>query len=179
MKNKSLIWVILFALAIVLGTGCKKKVEEVVEETPPPPPLPVEEISEADFLKNVIPGLVYDLSEGDFLTIQVPSEAISDQNSFKISKFPTEFTHPEEVKFVDKYLLPSVVVLGEGFRLEYFHTTIEEGDIVHILKYSGVPGLVYDQIPTTLVEGSNGYFKLLDQRGEEMPLRSEWPYSLR
>ncbi len=187
MKNVNVIGMIFFILAIVLGTSCKNKKdsEEVVVQEPEKVEKPAPPPTEEEFLQSAIPNLSKDLNEGELTTVSLPSGVIPGQNSLKVSKFPLEFKSPEEKPYVEKYLFPSVVVLFEsGTRMDYWDLPEyllcwEKGDKVQILKESGVPGLVYEHVPTTLVQGSKDYFKVLDQNGEEMPLRAEWPQSLK
>lgn len=178
MKKKNFIGMILIILAVVLGTSCKKKAEPVVQVPKPPPP--VEKISEAEFLKNDVFDRARILKEGEEVTISVPDNVITDQNSFKVSFFPVVWTHEEAKPFVTQYMFPAVRT-SWGYLYVNLKDYLDEEDgstEIHILKESGVQGFVYKHIPTVLVEGSEGWFKVLEQGGDVMPLRSEWPDSL-
>ena len=175
-KMKRFIWMPLCVLAIVLGTSCKK--EELVVEEALPPSKPVVKQSEAAFLKNVISDLGLTLELGEQLSVKVdPATVNLNQSTLIVSLFPVAFNHPEEEVYVKKYLFPSVVMrFASDTQLDYAYLPEylmdeKQGAEIWILKECADPNMVYEHVPTLLVKGANGYFKILDQNGDEMPIR--------
>jgi hypothetical protein len=171
MKTKSFILIVFF-FAIILGASCKKKVVPV--EAPPPPPPPVKQ-TEQEFIKSLV-AKASQLEPGKILTVQIDkSQFISDKESMDISLFPLEFITPAEKPFVVKYLFPSVVWRYDNqqlpvVNLENYITCTLPGEKVWILKNSPDPKKPFKHIPTLLVDGKI----VLDQNGDEMPLRVNW-----
>lgn len=163
---------VIFMLAF--GVSCKKK--EVAVEAPPPPP-PVEKISQQEFMKSLI-SMVTQLNPGEVKTVNVDKEkVISEESSFNVSLFPLEFFNFKEENYIVKYLFPSVVWKWDDFQLEilnleeyYLHRKAAKK--VGILKESPKGTSPFDNIPTLLLEASNGKFWVLNQKGYEMPLRN-------
>jgi hypothetical protein len=171
MKTKSFI-LVMFFFALILGASCKKKV--VIVEAPPPPPPPVKQ-TEQEFVKGLI-SKASQLEPGKILTVQIDKgKFISDKEGMNISLFPLEFTYSEGKPYITKYLFPSVVWRYEGYQLpvvnlENYITCTLPGEKVWILKNSPDPKKPFKHIPTLLVDGK----VVLDQNGDEMPLRENW-----
>lgn len=171
MKTKS-IFLIAFIFALILGASCKKK--EVIVEAPPPPPPPVKQ-TEQEFIKSLISN-VSQLEPGRVLTIQIDKgKVISDKDKVEISLFPLEFITPAERPYIAKYMFPSVVWRYDGFQLEvlnwqYYLDLTTPGEKIWILKNSPDPKKPFNHVPTLLVDGK----MVLDQNGDEMPLRANW-----
>ena len=163
-------------LLLALGAGCKKK--EVVVEAPPPPPPPPKQ-TEQEYMKGFI-RMVPVLELGEVTEVQIDkSRVISEENSFSVSLFPLEFLTPAEKPYVIKYLFPSVVWRYDDFQLpivdlENYFTCTEPGDKIWIIKESPNPTKPFEQVPTLLVETSEGKFWILDQDGDEMLKREDW-----
>jgi hypothetical protein len=174
MKTKSF-FLIVFFFALVF-TSCKK--------TPPPPlqlphfpPLHVQ--TEKEYLKDLLPTLSQ-LKEGERITIKVDNRHVSlIESELYASLFPLEFTDLAEERYLVRYMFRSVVTRYPTFQLkvlnleEYFLQR-EPGEKVWILKESPAGTPPFDQIPTYLIEGKNGWFWVLEQNAEEIPLRANW-----
>lgn len=167
--KKFLFLLVIFVLA--LGAGCKKK---EVPPPPPPPPPPVEKISERAFIKGLI-SMISQLEPGKTLTIQIDKEkVISNKDKVEVALFPLEFISPAEESYIMRYMFPSVVWRYDGFQLpivdlENYLTCREAGEKVWIIKESPDPSNPFDHVPTLIVDGL-----VLDQNGDEMPLRENW-----
>lgn len=163
-------------LLLALGAGCKKK--EVIVEAPPPPPPPPKQ-TEQELMKGFI-SMLPQLELGKAVSVQVDKEKfISEESEFSVSLFPLEFLTPAEKPYVVKYMFPSVVWRYDDFQLpivdlENYFTCTEPGDKIWIIKESPDPTKPFEQVPTLLVEASEGKFWVLDQNGNEMPLRANW-----
>jgi hypothetical protein len=172
--KKIVFLIVIFVLA--LGAGCKKKVESVA---PPPPPPPVVKMTQQDFMKFLV-SMIPQLEPGAVKTVDVDKEkVISEESAFNVSLFPLEFLTPAEEKYIVKYMFPSVVWRGEDFQLpvvnpENYFTCREEGEKVWILKEAPKGTPPFENIPTLLVETEEGKFWVLNQNGDEMPLRANW-----
>jgi hypothetical protein len=172
--KKILFLTTIFVLALV--AGCKKK-EVILPEPPPPPPPPKQ--SEQVFIQGFI-SLVSQLELGEVITVQVDKEKfISDELEFHVSLFPLDFAYPEGKDFVWKYMFPSIVWPGDGFQLpvvdpENLEICSEAGEIFRILKESPAGTPSFENIPTLLVVKGSGEKLVLNQNGEEMPLRANW-----
>ncbi len=174
MKTKSFILVVFF-FALILGASCKKKV--AVVEAPPPPP-PVVKQTEQEFVKGLI-SKASQLEPGKTLKVQIDKgKVISDESELSVSLFPLEFVSPAEKPYIVKYLFPSVVWRYDNFQLEvlnlpYYLDFTKPGEKVWILKKSPDPKKSFSHIPTLLVRMEKGEM-VLDQNGDEMPLRENW-----
>jgi hypothetical protein len=172
--KKLVFLLVIFVLA--LGAGCKKKVEPVV---PPPPPPPVVKVTQQDFIKGLI-SMIPQLESGEVIPVQVDKEkVISEESIFNVSLFPLDFIYPEGKNYILKYMFPSVVWPGDGFQLpvvdpENLITCSEPGETIRIEKESPKGTPPFENIPTLLVEASEGKFWVLNQNGDEMPLRANW-----
>ncbi len=172
--KKILFLAVIFALA--LGAGCKRKVEQA---PPPPPPTPVEKQSQQEMMKSFV-QIVSNLKLGEVIHFKVDREKfISDYSAFDVSLFPTEFFTSSEEKYLLKYMFPSVVWRWDEFQLqvlnlEEYYIHREDGGKVWILKESPKGTPPFKNIPTVLAEARDGNFWVLDQNGNEMPLRANF-----
>ncbi len=172
--KKFLFLIVIFILA--LGAGCKKKVEPVA---PPPPPPPVVKVTQQEFMKSLV-SMIPQLNPGEVKTVNIDKgKVISEESSLNVSLFPLEFISPAEEKYIMQYMFPSVVWRWDDFQLEvlnleeyFLHR--EPGEKVWILKESPKGTPPFKNIPTLLVENNNGEFWVLDQNGDEIPLRMNW-----
>jgi hypothetical protein len=173
--KKVLFLMIVFVLA--LGAGCKKKAAPV--EAPPPPPPPPKQ-TEQEAIKGLISN-VPRLELGKILEVPVDkSKVISDETSFLVSLFPLEFIYPAGRKYVVSYMFPAVVWRLTDSQLlirnlyEYLNYS-KPGEKIWLLKNSPNPKVPFKHIPTLLVETKDkSKFWVLDQTGDEMPLRANW-----
>jgi hypothetical protein len=174
--KKYLFLSVIFALA--LAVGCKKKVESIAP--PPPPPPPVEKVrSQQEFMKGLV-SMIPQLKSGEVITVNVDKEKVtSNESKFYVSLFPLEFITPAEEKYIVKYMFPSVVWRYERFQLpiaslpNYFDCR-EQGEKVWFIKESPNSNQPFEHSPTLLVEAENKEFWVLNQKGDEMPLRENW-----
>ena len=167
----------LFAvIALAFITSCKEK-EVPSPPTPPPPPSPM--LSQQEYLKGLV-SMIPQLEPGEVIPVKVDKEKVfSEESVFNVSLFPLEFISPAEKPYIMKYLFPSVVwrftdsQLGV-YDLPDYLDNAKPGEKFWILKDSPAGTLPFKQIPTLLVEASEGKFWVLDQKGDEMPLRVDW-----
>ncbi|HNZ52161.1 MAG: hypothetical protein BWY36_00001 [Candidatus Diapherotrites archaeon ADurb.Bin253] len=170
-------FVVLFAVfTLAIIAGCKKKVEPVVS---PPPPPPIAKVTQQEFMKGLI-SMVPQLSPGEVKSVTIDKEkVISGESTLNVSLFPLEFIIPAEEKYIVQYMFPSVIWKWDSFQLEvinleeyFLHR--EPGERIWILKESPKGTPPFKNIPTLLVENNNGEFWVLNQNGDEMPLRMNW-----
>jgi hypothetical protein len=136
-------------------------------------------MTQQEFMKSFI-SMVPQLTPGQVKTVSVDKEKfISEYSSFNVSLFPLEFITPEEENYLVQYMFPSVVWRWVDFQLEvlnleeyYLHR--ESGEKVWILKESPKGTPPFENIPTLLVTADDESFWVLNQNGEEMPLRANW-----
>jgi hypothetical protein len=114
------------------------------------------------------------------MTILVDKDKFtSEESEFLVQLLPLDFVFPEGKDLVRKYMFPSVVWPGEGFQLpvvdpENLETCSDPGEIFRILKESPAGTPPFENIPTLLVVKGNGEKLVLNQHGNEMPLRANW-----
>jgi len=199
--KKILFLTVIFVL--VLGAGCKKK-EVALPETPPPPPPPKVQTTydfmkeAASNLLLTDPERVFEVTVKSKHVLDLKGIPYPSEKKFYFSLFPDVLSYPEASFFVVKYLFPSVK-LDWGMPivdLQNYLTIAQNGDLFVFSKKSPDPSKPYEHSPMFLVrtnkempllnfgEEDNEPMLLekikyqevwvLNQNGEEMPLRANW-----